>query len=79
LFHNGVEHVYACCVHPVLSGNAIQRIEESLIESLVVTNTIPLTRKASRCSKIKVVSMAEILGEAIKRVYFSKSISYLFV
>ncbi|MBW1689922.1 MAG: phosphoribosylpyrophosphate synthetase [Deltaproteobacteria bacterium] len=79
LFYNGVEHVYACCVHPVLSGKAVQRIEESLIESLVVTNTIPLSRKASRCPKITVVSVAEILGEAIKRVYFSKSISSLFV
>jgi ribose-phosphate pyrophosphokinase len=83
LIKNGAAHVYACCTHPVLSGNvsgnAIKRIEKSSIESLVVTNTIPLNQKASECSKIKVVSVAEILGEAIKRVYFSKSISSLFV
>lgn len=79
LIKNGAAHVYACCTHPVLSGNAIKRIEKSPIESLVVTNTIPLNQKASECSKIKVVSVAEILGEAIKRVYFSKSISSLFV
>jgi ribose-phosphate pyrophosphokinase len=79
LIKNGAAHVYACCTHPVLSGNAIKRLEESPIESLVVTNTIPLNQRASECSKIEVVSVAEILGEAIRRVYFSKSISSLFV
>jgi ribose-phosphate pyrophosphokinase len=79
LVQNGAKHVYACCVHPVLSGNAVENIEGSLIESLVVTNTVPLNERASQCSKIKVVSMAGILGEAIKRVYFSRSISSLFV
>jgi ribose-phosphate pyrophosphokinase len=79
LFHKQAKHVYACCVHPVLSGNAVQRIEESMIESLVVTNTIPLSKKAARCPKITAVSVAEIFGEAIKRVYFSKSVSSLFV
>lgn len=79
LIKNGAAHVYACCTHPVLSGNATKRIEESPIESLVVTNTIPLNKKASQCSKIKAVSVAEILGEAIRRVYFSKSVSSLFV
>ncbi len=79
LTKNGAKHVYACCVHPVLSGNAIERIEESTIESLVVTNTIRLNGKASECSKIKVVSISEILGEAIKRVYYSRSVSSLFV
>ncbi len=79
LIKNGAANVYACCTHPVLSGSAIERLEESPIESLVVTNTIPLNKKASECSKIKVVSVAEILGEAIKRVYFSRSVSSLFV
>ncbi|HUU39495.1 MAG TPA: ribose-phosphate pyrophosphokinase [Desulfatiglandales bacterium] len=80
LIKNGAVHVYACCTHPVLSGsNATKRIEESPIESLVVTNTIPLNTKASQCAKIKVVSVAEILGEAIKRIYFSKSVSSLFI
>ena len=79
LTQNGAKHVYACCVHPVLSGKAIKRIEESTIESLVVTNTVPLHKKASECSKIKVVSVSEILGEAIKRIYYSRSVSSLFV
>jgi len=79
LIQYGAAHVYACCTHPVLSGNAPKRIEESPIESLVITNTIPLNQKVSECSKIKVISVAGILGEAIKRVYFSKSVSSLFV
>jgi len=79
LVQNGAGHVYACCTHAVLSGDAVRRIEESAIESLVVTNTIPLSRKASECSKIEVISVAEIVGEAIKRVYFSRSVSSLFV
>jgi len=79
LIQNGAENVYACCIHPVLSGDATKRIEKSPIESLVVTNTIPLGQKSSECSKIKVISVAEILGEAIKRVYFSRSVSSLFV
>ena len=79
LVQNGAGHVYACCTHAVLSGDAARRIEQSPIESLVVTNTIPLSRKASECSKIEVISVAEIVGEAIKRVYFSRSVSSLFV
>lgn len=79
LIRNGAVHVYACCTHPVLSGDAAIRIEESPIETLVVTNTIPLSQESSQCSKIEVISVAEILGEAIKRVYFSKSVSSLFV
>ena len=79
LVQDGAGHVYACCTHAVLSGDAARRIEESAIESLVVTNTIPLSRKASECSKIEVISVAEIVGEAIKRVYFSRSVSSLFV
>ncbi|UCF73124.1 MAG: ribose-phosphate pyrophosphokinase [Deltaproteobacteria bacterium] len=79
LIRNGAVHVYAYCTHPVLSGDAAKRIEESPIETLVVTNTIPLSQESSQCSKIEVISVAEILGEAIKRVYFSKSVSSLFV
>jgi len=79
LIQHGATRVDACCTHPVLSGDATKRIKESPIESLVVTNTIPLGQKSSECSKIEVISVAEILGEAIKRVYFSKSVSSLFV
>jgi ribose-phosphate pyrophosphokinase len=79
LVQNGAAEVYACCTHPVLSGNATKKIEESSIKSLLTTNTVPLSREASKCPKIDVVSVAEIFGEAIKRVYFSKSVSSLFV
>jgi ribose-phosphate pyrophosphokinase len=79
LMRNGAAGVYACCTHPVLSGDAPKKIEDSPIETLLTTNTVPLNKKAAACSKIKVVSVAEILGEAIKRVYFSKSVSSLFI
>ena len=79
LIQNGAAQVYACCTHPVLSGNAAKKIEQSSIKSLLTTNTVPLGREASESPKIDVVSVAEILGEAIKRVHFSKSVSSLFV
>jgi ribose-phosphate pyrophosphokinase len=76
---NGAEHVYACCIHPVLSGSAIEKVEESLIELLVVTNTIPLDQEAKNCSKIEVVSIASLLGETISRIFSAGSVSELFV
>ena len=79
LIQNGAAQVYACCTHPVLSGNAAEKIGQSCIKSLLTTNTVPLGREASESPKIDVVSVAEILGEAIKRVHFSKSVSSLFV
>jgi ribose-phosphate pyrophosphokinase len=79
LIKNGAKTVYACCTHPVLSGNAVNRLADSPIETLLVTNTIPLNKNALGCTKITVLSVAEILGEAIKRVYFSRSISSLFI
>jgi ribose-phosphate pyrophosphokinase len=75
----GAARIFACCTHPVLSGPAIERIEASPIDSLVVTNTIPLEKKAQDCSKIVLVSVAELLGETIKRIYSSDSVSTLFV
>ena len=75
----GAEKVYACCTHPILSGPAIKRIEESPIDRLVVTNTIPLNGQAKNCSKITVLSVAELLGETIKRIGTSHSVSTLFV
>ena len=79
LLDRGAKKIYACCTHPVLSGPAIERIEESPIEQLVVTNTIPLGKEARKCNKIKVLSVAELLGETIKRIYNSDSVSTLFV
>ena len=75
----GTSAIHACCTHAVLSGPAIERIEESAIDSLVVTNTIPLNGKARACKKITVLSVAELLGETIKRIYSSDSVSTLFV
>ena len=79
LVQNGAAQVYACCTHAVLSGNATKKIEQSSIKSLLTTNTVPLSKEASESPKIDVVSVAEIFGEAITRVYFSKSVSSLFV
>ena len=79
LLDRGARKIYACCTHPVLSGPAIERIERSPIEQLVVTNTIPLGEEARKCNKIKVLSVAELLGETIKRIYNSDSVSTLFV
>jgi len=76
---HGADKVYACCTHPVLSGPAIDRIEVSGIERLVVTNTIPLSPRAKNCPKIIQLSIAELLGETVKRIYNSDSVSTLFV
>jgi ribose-phosphate pyrophosphokinase len=75
----GCSDIYACCTHPVLSGPAIERIEASPINKLVVTNTIPLKPDAEQSGKMIVLSVAEILGETIKRIYNSHSVSTLFV
>ncbi|MBI4746817.1 MAG: ribose-phosphate pyrophosphokinase [Deltaproteobacteria bacterium] len=76
---NGAKKIYAISTHPVLSGPAISRIEQSVMEELVVTNTIPLTKEGAACNKIKVLSVASLLAEAIKRVYIGDSVSSLFV
>jgi len=75
----GARKIHACCTHPVLSGPSIERIQASPIDSLVVTNTIPLNDKAGDCRKIIVLSIAELLGETIKRSHNSHSVSTLFV
>lgn len=79
LIENGAKSVMACCTHPVLSGTAIARIEASQLGELIVTDTIPLRPEAQACAKIQVLSVARILGEAIKRTHYEESISSLFV
>ena len=79
LKENGASKVYACCTHPVLSGPAIERICASTLEELVVTNTIPLRDNAKSCDKIKILSIAPLLGEAIKRIWKNESVSSLFI
>lgn len=75
----GAIQTYACCTHPILSGPAVKRIEASPIDKLVVTNTIPLNGKARDSKKIVSLSVAELLGETIKRIHASDSVSTLFV
>jgi ribose-phosphate pyrophosphokinase len=75
----GARGVQACCVHPVLSGPAVQRLNASIIRELTVTNTIPLNPEAVGNPKIKVLSVAKILAEAIKRIHCNDSVSSLFV
>ena len=78
LLAQGAKKVYACASHPVLSGPAVERIAKSRLEQLVVTNTIPLREDASRLSKIKVLSIAGLLGRAIESIHMETSVSTLF-
>jgi ribose-phosphate pyrophosphokinase len=79
LMEAGAKEVHACCTHPVLSGPAIERLENSVIKNLVVTNTIPLKGAAAECKKIKVLPVSSILGEAIQRIHSEDSVSSLFI
>ncbi|MFB9758754.1 MULTISPECIES: ribose-phosphate diphosphokinase [Bacillaceae] len=77
LIENGAAEVYACCTHPVLSGPAIERIQNSKIKELVVTNSILLPEE-KKIEKIRELSVGPLLGEAIIRVYEKQSVSTLF-
>src|SRR2546423_1506460 len=76
---NGAARVIACAVHGVLSGPAIERIEKSPIDKMIVTNTIPLSAAGAACGKIVVLSVARLLGQAIKSIHEETSVSSLFV
>jgi len=76
---HGVRRVWTACTHAVLSGPALDRLNSSKLEEVVVTNTIPLNGKDRICSKLKVLSVAPLLGEAIKRIHEEESVSSLFV
>ena len=76
---DGARAVFACCTHPVLSGNAVERIKNSPLTELVVTNTIPLSEAARGVDKIKVLDVSPILGEAIRRIHSDESVSSLFI
>ncbi len=78
LADKGAKKVVACASHGVLSGPAVQRISESPLTEVVVTDTIPLSDEAKACPKIKQLSIARLLGEAIKRIHSSDSVSSLF-
>ena len=74
----GAKEVYACASHGVLSGPAIERIENSCIKELLLLDTIPYPENAQPCDKIKYMSVAPVFAEAIQRVYEEISISNLF-
>jgi ribose-phosphate pyrophosphokinase len=75
----GAQEIFACCTHAVLSGPAIERITKSALKSLVVTDTIPLRDNAKHAQNIAVLSVAHLIGEAIRRIHNEESISSLFI
>src|ERR1700682_212127 len=77
LLQNGATDVYACCSHPVLSGPAVENIQKSALKEVVVTNTVPLTEEASHEPKIKVLSIAGLIGRAIQSIHEETSVSKL--
>jgi len=79
LAEEGAIDVSVCCTHPVLSGPAIERIEQSDLKEVIVTDTIPLHEKARACSRIKVLSVSGLLSEAVRRIYYNDSVSSLFI
>jgi ribose-phosphate pyrophosphokinase len=79
LKENGAKRVIAACAHAVLSGPALDRINESALEEVIVTNTIIMDNKLEKCKKLTVLSVASLLGEAIKRIHEETSVSSLFI
>jgi len=75
----GASKIFACCTHPILSGSAIKKISDSPLQELVVSNSVPLTPESQGCKKIKVLSVANLIGEAIRRTHQERSVSSLFV
>jgi ribose-phosphate pyrophosphokinase len=78
LKEHGADKVYAYCTHPVLSGKAVSRIENSVLDELVVTDTIPLSEAARQCKRIRQLGTAELLAETIRRISDEDSVSSLF-
>ena len=76
---HGASKVVAYCTHPVLSGKAIENIENSKLDELVVTDTIPLQEGAANCSRIRQLSIAEMLAETMRRIHMEESVSSLFI
>src|SRR5574340_1057113 len=79
LNNHGAEKVVAYCTHPVLSGSAVERIQNSELDELVVTDTIPLREDARRCSRIRELSVAELMAETMRRISDEDSVSSLFM
>ena len=79
LAKEGAKRIFAACTHPILSGPALDRIAKSKLERIFVTNTIPLKDKAVSSGAFTVLSVAELFGEAIRRINEGSSVSSLFV
>lgn len=79
LKEHGAERVVALATHPVLSGPAIDNIEASMLDELVVTDTIPLSEQAEQCGKIRILSVRDLLGEAIRRIHLDESVSQVYM
>ena len=75
----GAVSVSAYCTHPVLSGNAIKNINDSVLDELVVTNTIPLSEAAQQCDRIRQLSVAPMLAETIRRIHMEESVSEMYI
>jgi ribose-phosphate pyrophosphokinase len=75
----GARSVSAYCTHPVLSGNAIENISNSVLDELVVTDTIPLSEAARQCKQIRQVSIATMLAETIRRIHNEESVSEMYI
>ena len=74
----GANEVYACCTHAVFTPPAVERIQQSSIKEMLITNTIPLTEEEKQCAKIQTVSIAPLLGRTIEFIHNKKSVSGLF-
>jgi len=74
----GASRVFAIVTHGILSGKALEVVEASVLEKLVVTNTIPQTKHQRECSKIEVIDISSVLGEVIRRSHYGESLSKLF-
>ena len=79
LKEEGASHVYAYCTHPVLSGKAVERISQSVLDQLVVTDTIPLRDDAHKCDKIRQISIADMLAETMRRINCEESVSKVYM
>ncbi len=79
LKQHGAKRVVAYITHPVLSGPAVERLENSVLDELVVTDTIPLSEAAQGCDKIRQLSVAELLAETLRRISDAESVSSLYV
>ena len=79
LKENGAKKIVAACAHAVLSGPALDRVNESALEEVIVTNTIPMESNIEKCKKLTVLSVADLLGDAIRRIHEETSVSSLFI